>query len=66
MTVTYYNIIPPETMQLELISWRDKAEVLCHQLALDNIFFVEMLTNPVVGASCSSSGDALGQHREAR
>jgi len=66
MTVTGYNIIPSETMQLELMSWRDKAEVLCHQLTLDNVFFMEVLTNPVVGASCPSSGDALGQHGEGR
>ena len=39
VTVIYYNIIPPETVQLELISWRDKAEVFCHQLAFDFIFF---------------------------
>lgn len=53
MTVIYYNIIPPETMQLELISWRDKAEVFYHQLVFDFFFsLVEVPANPVWGASC--------------
>lgn len=29
-------------MQLELINWRDKVEVLCHQLVLGNAFLMEV------------------------
>lgn len=42
-------------MQLELISWRGKAEVFCHQLAFDFfsfLFLVGVLANPVRGTSC--------------
>lgn len=66
MTVIYYSIIPPETMQLELISWGDKAEVFYHQLVFDFFFLGGSASKPSVGSKLSSSGDALGQHREDR
>lgn len=68
MTVIYYNIIPPETMQLELIRWRDKAELFCHQLAF-NFFFSfpgGSASKPNEGSKLCSSGDVLGQCRADR
>lgn len=54
-------------MQLELISWRDKAEVFCHQLAFD-FFFPGENANPVRAGSCPAqvmlwvSAGGTGRH----